>query len=154
MTQAKALRVLPLLALLFAGTVHAQTLRWSDNSVRSGAGSKPNTSSNGDAHLKSSVAFASPSTQVYLKVSGWEQVYTQPSSLVVYIWDADNPWSTTPFTWYTLDIASAERTFYFPVSVPVLHRFSVEVRARCNQDTSYWAPGKTYTYNRLLEVYW
>ena len=81
-------------------------------------------------------------------------MYTQPSDLVIYIWDADNYWSTTPFTWYTMDISGAERSLYFPVSVPSLHRFSVEVRARCNQDTSYWAPGKTYTYNRLLEVYW
>ena len=154
MNQARALAVFSLLALFAAGTVHAQTLRWSDNSIRSGAGSMPNTSSNGDARLKASVAFAYPGAQVYLRVSGWEQVYRQPSDLVVYIWDADNYWSTTPFTWYTLDVASAERTFYFPVSVPLNHRFSVEVRARCNQDTSYWAPGKTYTYNRLLEVYW
>ncbi|HEY9420027.1 MAG TPA: hypothetical protein VIW92_01305 [Thermoanaerobaculia bacterium] len=149
MTKARALCVFSLLALLAAGTAHAQTLRWSDNSIRSGAGSM-----NGDARLKSSIAFASPSTQVYLRVSGWEQVYTQPSHLYIYIWDADNPWSTTPFTWYYMDVSSAESTLYFPVSVPLNHRFSVEVRARCNQDTSYWAPGKTYTYNRRLEVYW
>jgi hypothetical protein len=149
MTQAKALRVLPLLALFFAGAVHAQTLRWYDNRVVSGAGSM-----NGDARLKSSIAFANPGTQVYLKVSGWEQVYTQPSHLYIYVWDADNYWSTTPFTWYYMDVSSAERTLYFPISIPLNHRFSVEVRARCNQDTSYWAPGKTYTYNRLLEVYW
>lgn len=154
MIQAKAFRVLPLLALLFAGTVHAQSLRWSDNRIVSGAGSMGNISSNGDARLKSSIAFANPNAQVYLRVSGWEQVYTQPSHIYIYVWDADNYWSTTPFTWYYMDVSSAERSIYFPISIPLHHRFSVEVRARCNQDTSYWAPGKTYTYNRQLEVYW
>ena len=153
MNKARALTVFSLLILFAAGMTHAQTLRWSDNRVVSGAGSMPNTSSNGDARLKSSIGFNTPGTPVYLRVSGWEQVYTQPSDLIIYVWDANNYWSTTPFTWYYMDISSVERTLYFPITVPN-GRFSVEVRARCNQNTSYWAPGKTYTYNRLLEVYW
>ena len=153
MTKARALAVFSLLALFFAGTVHARTLRWFNNQVVSGAGSMPNTSSNGDVRLKSSATFSTPTTQVYLKISGWEQVYRQPSYLAVYVWDADNSWSTLPFSIQLLDVSSSETIFDFPLTVPA-GSFRVEVRARCNQDTSYWAPGKTYTYNRLFEVYW